>query len=58
MAAIPASADQISADWLNEALSGTVLSNGNSIKDFTIKPVGEELGYLSFLYRIVPANLK
>ena len=54
MAAIPASSDQISVDWLNESLQGTVLTGGNTIKNFSIEPVGEDLGYLSYLYRIVP----
>lgn len=55
MAAVPESSEQITTDWLNDALSETILAHGNSVRDFRIEPVGEGLGYLSFLFRIFPA---
>jgi hypothetical protein len=54
MVAVPVSSAHINVDWLNEALNDTVLRGGNVIREFSIEPVGEDLGYLSFLYRIFP----
>lgn len=55
MAAIPAKDSEITSEWLNDVLHETgVLPEVTSIESFTIEPVGAELGYLSFLYRVHP----
>jgi thiamine kinase-like enzyme len=55
MTTIPAGADDITSSWLTDALRETdTLPGQTTIDQFSIEPVGEELGYLSFLYRVRP----
>ncbi len=59
MSAIPRTSEDITTNWLNEALTETgLLSGDNAIVDFKIEPVGADLGYLSFLFRITPSYSK
>ena len=55
MTAIPGDACDITPDWLTDTLLASgAIQPGNRIERFDIEPVGEDLGYLSYLYRITP----
>lgn len=56
MAAIPLDSTQLTRDWLNQALTESgVLKDGMRVDHVSVEPVGEDLGYLSYLYRLRPA---
>jgi thiamine kinase-like enzyme len=56
---IPRQHDEITLDWLNEVMRQSgVVTDGNAIERYSVEPLGEDLGYLSFLYRVRPQYSK
>ena len=49
---IPATIDEISVDWLNDALTGSGVLKDNSVKSLDRKIIGEGQGYVGTLARL------
>ena len=50
----PATYEDITIQWLNDVLTESGFLESTRIIDFDISPLGAELGFLGFLYRISP----
>lgn len=55
MSNIPGCVDELTAEWFTRAMReyGS-LAAAESVTDISVEPVGADLGYLSFLYRVRP----
>jgi hypothetical protein len=54
MTTIPQSPEEITCEWLNDALGAEGILDGTEITEFTLETVGDGQGFLSALVRITP----